>query len=255
MSRAAAEVVAWFSLEGSLILGINCAYHESAAALIRDGEVSFAIEEERLTRAKHAKTARVSNPDELPWNAIRACLEAAPGRTLSDLDAIAYSLVPDRRLALIGSDPYEIEDGVGFGSRQGEVEFNRASCGIPHMLARAAGDDSLAGRFHFVPHHCAHAASALSMRRHSGGRRFWWWTGSARPRPRGSGEPLPKVWNRSRKFRTPTRSACSGSGWPSISASPNSTPARSWAWPLTVIQGASVPNLIACSAWLMTTED
>ncbi len=146
---------------GQLILGINCAYHESAAALIRDGEVCFAMEEERLTRTKHAKTARVSNPDELPWNAIRACLEAAPGATLSDLDAIAYSLIPDRRLALIDSDPYEIEDGVGFGSRQGEVEFNRRVRGIPHVLARAAGDDSLAGRFHFVPHHCAHAASAF----------------------------------------------------------------------------------------------
>ena len=36
-----------------------------------------------------------------------------PGVTLSDLDAIAYSLVPDRRLALIGGDPYEIDDGDG----------------------------------------------------------------------------------------------------------------------------------------------
>ena len=40
---------------GRLILGVNCAYHESAAALVRDGEVCFAIEEERLTRTKHAK--------------------------------------------------------------------------------------------------------------------------------------------------------------------------------------------------------
>ena len=146
---------------GRLILGINCAYHESAAALVRDGEVCFAIEEERLTRIKHAKTARVSNPDELPWNAIRACLEAAPGATLSDLDAIAYSLVPGRRLALIGGDPYEIDDDMGFGTRRGEEEFNRRVLGIPHILARAAGDESLAERFHFVPHHRAHAASAF----------------------------------------------------------------------------------------------
>ncbi len=41
--------------EQRLILGINCAYHESAAALVRDGEVVFAAEEERFTRAKHAK--------------------------------------------------------------------------------------------------------------------------------------------------------------------------------------------------------
>jgi len=146
---------------GRLILGVNCAYHESAAALIRDGEVVCAIEEERLTRRKHAKTARVFNPDELPWNAIRACLDAEPGTTLRDFSAIAYSLAPDRRLALIGSDPYEIEDDTGFGSRRGEEEFNRRVLEVPHILARAAGDDSLVGRFHFVPHHRAHAACAF----------------------------------------------------------------------------------------------
>jgi carbamoyltransferase len=146
---------------GCLILGVNCAYHESASALVRDGEVLLAVEEERLTRSKHAKTARVSNPDELPWNAIRACLEAAPPAALSDLDAIAYSLAPGRRLALIGGDPYEIEDDVGFGTRRGEEEFNARVLGIPQLLARAAGDDSLVERFHFVPHHRAHAASAF----------------------------------------------------------------------------------------------
>ena len=144
-----------------LILGINCAYHESAAALVRDGEVCFAVEEERLTRVKHAKTAQVTNPDELPWQAIRACLDASPGATLSDLDAIAYSLAPDRRLALIGVDPYEIDDDMAFGTRRGEAEFNRRVRAVPRILANAAGDESLVDRFHFVPHHRAHAASAF----------------------------------------------------------------------------------------------
>ena len=57
-------------------------------------EVVFAVEEERFTRVKHAKQARVSNPDELPWNAIRACLEFVPDSKLSQVDAIAYSLAP-----------------------------------------------------------------------------------------------------------------------------------------------------------------
>lgn len=146
---------------GSLILGINSAYHESAAALVRDGELLFAVEEERFTRVKHAKTARVTNPDELPWNAILACLEFAGGASLSDLDAIAYSLEPNRRLALIGTDPYEIDDPLDFGTRQGEEEFNRRVLEVPATLSRAAGDDSLGRRFHFVPHHRAHAASAF----------------------------------------------------------------------------------------------
>jgi predicted NodU family carbamoyl transferase len=64
-------------MHAPLILGFNAAYHESGAALIRGGTVVFAVREERFTRIRHAKSARVSNPDELPWNAIRACLEAA----------------------------------------------------------------------------------------------------------------------------------------------------------------------------------
>ena len=89
------------------------------------------------------------------------CLEAGPGIILSELDGIAYSLVPGRRLELIGVDPYHIDDSIGFGTRCGEEEFNRGVLGIPRMLARAAGDESLVHRFHFVPHHRADAASAF----------------------------------------------------------------------------------------------
>ncbi len=146
---------------GRLILGINCAYHESAAALVRDGEAIFAVEEERFTRTKHAKKALVSNPDELPWNAIRACLEFHREVRLSELDGIAYSLMPGRRLALVGGDPYELDDDRGFGSSKGEEEFNGRVLGVPHIVARAADDGSILERFHFVPHHRAHAASAF----------------------------------------------------------------------------------------------
>ena len=116
---------------GRLILGINSAYHESAAAIVRDGEVVCAIEEERITRIKHAKVASVANPDQLPWNAIDVCLRAAQDVKLRDLDAISYSLEPGRRLALIDGDPYEIGDKTGFGSRAGEEEFNKRVLDIP----------------------------------------------------------------------------------------------------------------------------
>ena len=46
------------------ILGINSVFHESSAALIIDGEVVAACEEERFNRIKHAKEARVENPHE-----------------------------------------------------------------------------------------------------------------------------------------------------------------------------------------------
>jgi carbamoyltransferase len=48
------------------ILGINAVFHESSAALIIDGEVVAACEEERFNRIKLAKEARVDNPHELP---------------------------------------------------------------------------------------------------------------------------------------------------------------------------------------------
>jgi carbamoyltransferase len=144
-----------------LILGINCAYHESAAALVRRSSVVFAAEEERFTRVKHAKKPQVSNPDLLPWNAIRACLEFVPNTTLANVDAIAYSLAPGRRLGQVGVHPYELDDKTGFGTMQGEAEFNRRVLGIPHLLAREANDESVVDRFHFVSHHRAHAASAF----------------------------------------------------------------------------------------------
>ena len=147
--------------EKRLVLGINCAYHESSAALVRGEEVVFAAEEERFTRIKHAKQARVTNPDELPWNAIRACLAFVPELKLSQVDAIAYSLAPGRRLTMIGVDPYPLDDRTGFGTPRGEAEFNSRMLGIPRLFAREANDPALADRFHFVPHHRAHAASAF----------------------------------------------------------------------------------------------
>ncbi len=55
------------------VLGINSAFHESSAAIIENGQLLAAAEEERFTRVKHTKTARVDNPDKLPVNAIAHC--------------------------------------------------------------------------------------------------------------------------------------------------------------------------------------
>ena len=143
-----------------MVLGLNAAYHESAAAIVRGFEVVFAAEEERYTREKHAKVARVTNPDQLPWFAIRDCLRAANCAKLSDLDAVAYSLMPGKRLAMIGSDPYPISEVVGFGSSWGEQTFDQRVRGVPQIISAAAEVPSLGAGFHFIPHHLAHAACA-----------------------------------------------------------------------------------------------
>ena len=52
------------------ILGVNTAYHESSACLLRDGEIVAIAEEERFNRFRHGKHSRVDNPDDLPEQAI-----------------------------------------------------------------------------------------------------------------------------------------------------------------------------------------
>src|SRR5208282_4400594 len=114
------------------------AYHESAAAIVRGFEVLFAAEEERYTREKHAKVARVTNPDQLPWFAIRDCLRAANCTKLSEVDAVAYSLMPGKRLAMIGRDPYPIGEAVGFGTEWGERTFDIRVRAVPEILSAVA---------------------------------------------------------------------------------------------------------------------
>ena len=63
------------------ILGISAFYHDSAAALLRDGEIIAAAQEERFTRKKHDEA--------FPENAIRYCLEEA-GISLTDVDQLVF---------------------------------------------------------------------------------------------------------------------------------------------------------------------
>lgn len=74
------------------ILGINSAYHESSACIIKDGKIIAAVEEERFNRIKHAKEAKVDNPDELPINAINFCLKKAEIK-LKDVEHIGFSFL------------------------------------------------------------------------------------------------------------------------------------------------------------------
>jgi len=109
------------------ILGLNSAYHESSACIVRDGELIAGAAEERFTRKKHAKPALVSNPDELPVHAIEYCLATA-GIDLAQVDHIGFSLSPDLRL--------ERNRGAGnagdsWGSEAGEVEFHRRLISVP----------------------------------------------------------------------------------------------------------------------------
>ena len=64
------------------ILGISAFYHDSAACLVRDGEIIAAAQEERFSRKKH--------DEGFPHDAIRYCLEAAGLTSGAKLDLVAF---------------------------------------------------------------------------------------------------------------------------------------------------------------------
>ncbi|TAL49043.1 carbamoyl transferase [Patescibacteria group bacterium] len=139
------------------ILGLNFAYHELSACLIKNGKLLAAVEEERFSRIKRGKRALVSNPDTLPERAIRYCLNYA-GITLKDVDYIGLPFLPDDRLKNINTDPYFIKGD--WGSDSGEKLFVRKIKTVPTLLSKLAKTD-LATKISWIPHHECHASSAF----------------------------------------------------------------------------------------------
>lgn len=113
------------------VLGLNIGFHDASAALVRDGELVFLVEEERLTRRKHA----LAQP---PVMAIQACLDAE-GVSIDSIDEIA----------------------IGWDFRGTPLGNNRrfTEAGLRRMLFPASPPERMPP-VTWVPHHVAHAASA-----------------------------------------------------------------------------------------------
>jgi carbamoyltransferase len=138
----------------SKVLGVNAVFHDPAAALVVDGHIVAAAEEERFSRRKHGKEPVPFSTWELPIESMRWCL-AEGGVDPTELDAVAYSYHPD--LAPVVGGRGEPGDDVTAGDWEGlRTLFVRRA---PRFLATALpGLD--ADRVVYVPHHEAHAASA-----------------------------------------------------------------------------------------------
>ncbi len=160
-----------------LTLGINAAFHDSAACLVDDGRVIAAIEEERLTGIKHAKRPTPFSAYELPFHAIDGCLAEA-GASLADVAHIGYSFDPYLLLGCHAGDntiSLPLEPSAHPVADEWEDAWDplflssivnaprHLAGGAPHHLrARfTASDSTHAARWHFVEHHTAHAASAF----------------------------------------------------------------------------------------------
>jgi carbamoyltransferase len=159
-----------------ITLGINAALHDSAAAIVIDGELVAASEEERYTRIKHAKRPVPFSAWELPFHAIDDCLQQACVR-LADVDHVAYSYDPSRFIrGRLRGDVIELPlhpSGVPDGHWENPWDplFASYVLNAPHQLADGAPHHlkaRFAGvshdgpyRWHFVEHHLSHQASAF----------------------------------------------------------------------------------------------
>jgi carbamoyltransferase len=158
-------------------LGINAAFHDSAACIIKDGQLLAATEEERFTHFKHGKRPVPFSAWELPFHAIDYCLKTA-GIHLSEVDHVAYSFDPYLLLGDAYAGRTSIEIPLEPGDDQLAAEWlnpwdplflssvvnapRQLVDGYPHHLQQrfigASVDDF---KWHFVEHHIAHAASAF----------------------------------------------------------------------------------------------
>jgi carbamoyltransferase len=159
-----------------ITLGINAAFHDSAAALVVDGRLVAAAEEERFTRIKHAKRPLPFTAWELPFHAIDHCL-AAGGVTLAEVDNVAYSLDPRRFIrGRVGgaavtlplepsandAGPWESVWDPLFAVHVSNAPRHLASGAPHHLKKRFAGvtPHDAPYEFFFVDHHACHQASA-----------------------------------------------------------------------------------------------
>jgi carbamoyltransferase len=129
------------------VLGINAVFHDPAAALVIDGEIVAAAEEERFNRRKHGKRPLAFSAWEMPEEAARWCLSHA-GIGPDELDAVAYSY-----------DPTLVRPGQAGLEEPWEGLRTMYARRAPQLLATALpGLDPAQVRP--VAHHVAHAASA-----------------------------------------------------------------------------------------------
>ena len=138
------------------ILGISAYYHDSAAALVVDGQIVAAAQEERFTRKKHDA--------DFPAMAIKYCLEEA-GISLDEVDHVVFydkplikferlletylSYAPKGFRSFLASMPIWLKDKL----------FLKAT--LKRELGKMASDEKIVPPLLFSAHHKSHAASAF----------------------------------------------------------------------------------------------
>src|ERR1039458_9423291 len=135
-----------------IILGLNAFHADSSAALVRDGVLVAAAEEERFRRIKHWAG--------FPSEAIAYCLREA-GLQMGDVDHVAVNQNNranfSRKIGFLITNPPEI------GLVLQRIKNRRKREGVLELLAKAFPGASFRGNFHDIEHHFAHLSSAFHV--------------------------------------------------------------------------------------------
>lgn len=139
------------------ILGISAYYHDAAAALIVDGQIVAAAQEERFTRTKHDSS--------FPAHAVKYCLDEA-GLRGADLDHVAFYDKPFLKFERL-LETYLAFAPRGFSSFRSALPvwvkdklFQKDGL-LKELRATVANDVDWSSRLLFSEHHLSHAASAF----------------------------------------------------------------------------------------------
>ena len=135
-----------------IILGLNAFHADSSAALVRDGKLIAAAEEERFCRIKHWAG--------FPAQAIAYCLAEA-GLQLSDVDHVAFN--QDSRANLIRKARYFLLERPSLELVTSRLRNRRARAQLPTLLEQAFPGQNARTQFHSVEHHLAHLSSAFHV--------------------------------------------------------------------------------------------
>jgi carbamoyltransferase len=136
------------------ILGLSAYYHDSAACLVRDGDIVAAAQEERFTRKKHDFN--------FPRRAMRYCLREG-GVGANEIDVVVFYDKPITKFMRLASTYFRVAPG-GFSSFQKAMSlWMRQKLWIPYEIEREvkAAGYRMPSDLYFTEHHESHAASAF----------------------------------------------------------------------------------------------
>jgi carbamoyltransferase len=135
-----------------IILGLNAFHGDAAAALVRDGVLVAAAEEERFRRIKHWAG--------FPSQAIAYCLREA-GVELGDVDHVAVN--QDGRAQRLRKLAYVLAHPPRPDLVRDRLVTRRKRKGIPELLKSAFPAERVRSEFHHIEHHLAHLSSAFHV--------------------------------------------------------------------------------------------